>query len=53
MGGYVSDLLYMLLYNAGLQKRKIQKLVRINVRHIHAMDFRILVYNGVDDHSDR
>jgi len=53
MGIDVSYLLYMLLYNARLSERKIQKLVRIDIHHIYAMDFCIFLYNGLDDYSYR
>jgi len=53
MGFDVSDLFHMLLYDAGLSERKIQKLVRIDVRHIYAVDLGIFLHNGLDDHSHR
>lgn len=53
MGFDVSDLFHMLLYDAGLSERNIQKLVRIDVRNIHAMDLGIFLHNGLDDHSHR
>lgn len=53
MGLDVSDLLRLLLHDAGLSERTIQKLVRVDVRHIYAVDLGILLHNGLDDHSYR
>lgn len=53
MGCDVSNLFYMLLYDAGLSERKFQKLVRSDVRHIYAMDICIFLHYGLDDHRYR
>lgn len=53
MGVDVPNLLCVLLHDARLSERKIQKLVWINICHIYAMDFCVFVYYGLDDHSNR